>query len=388
MAATETVEQAPDRGKYRRLARCTNRRYLGTHESSRRVMTVAGGTFRCCPGCAMRYGWVVADYVRDGLEALPAGTWVAFLTLTEGSIPRSVETHAESCSRFLGDLWRFLQKTNGGLAKDAQPLPYIGVREWQARGAVHTHLLIAGWSRVDFEDLRALVVKHGFGARFNVKTYRVAGDGSAGDVKHLSAYMAKTFGTYLTKSARALELWKHVVDNLPPGYRLVVHSKSWRPNETLLSYGVRRKSESIARRVELSPVSSALRDMRARIDEKETAIRAVLQATGVPITDGQNVWYDEPNDANLALVLGISPTATYVDAGKLPTLLDLADRAQTKLRHTGIEQMELSPYVPYSPGVCRGTRLRIVAELGPCPSLTHTRCGCPLASKDPPPLEE
>lgn len=313
----------------------------------------------------MRYGWVVADYVRDGLEAVPAGTWVAFLTLTEPAVFRSVEDHAVACGRFLGDLWRLQAKERGEKVREARTLPYVGVREWQRRGAVHTHLLIAGWSKMAMADLRALAEKHGFG-RTNVKAYRVEDGGSAGDVAKLSAYFAKTFGTYLTKSSRSEQLWREVCDRLPPGYRLVIHSKSWVPEQTLLTYGVRRRQESLARRIQASPVSSALAGMKAQRETLEAAERAVVQVTGVPVFSGDAVWYDEPNGATVHLRIATRPS--HSDRETLPLLQDLTPGSGRILR-SRTEQLELAPPTKTGPpAICRGTRLRIESELGPCPS--------------------
>ncbi len=210
----------------------------------------------------MRDGWVVADYVRLGLEALPPGTRVAFLTLTEGADFRSPEEHARSHSRFMVDLLRMLDAAAASRKEplSGRPRPYLSVREFQKRGAMHTHTLLAGWTRLEIEDLRALVQSHGFGRIFNVKTY-VVGSGEQ-HVRDLAAYCAKTFGGYLSKSGRDGAEWARVVETLPKGLRLVLHSSTWANGQTLEALRNARKPQS----QRTGPLAEALQAISLRVD--------------------------------------------------------------------------------------------------------------------------
>lgn len=174
----------------------------------------------------MREGWVLQDYIRAGLERLHTGTVVGMLTLTEPSTPRTFGEHSEAYGRFMRDL-RVLQ----GCTK----LTYLGVREFQKRGAVHTHTVLPGWRFVPIETLRALAVAHGFGARINITTKTVTAAGGAEGVTNLAAYLSKGLGTYLRKNAEASEAeYARAVELLPVGARLVVHSQDWAGGLTLL----------------------------------------------------------------------------------------------------------------------------------------------------------
>ena len=51
-------------------------------------------------------------------------------------------------------------------------LEYGRVLELQARGLLHVHALLLGWDFADFERVRLLCVRHGFGQRFEVRQVR------------------------------------------------------------------------------------------------------------------------------------------------------------------------------------------------------------------------
>ena len=68
-------------------------------------------------------------------------------------------------------------------------LEYGRVLELQARGLLHVHALLLGWDFADFERVRLLCVRHGFGPRFEVRPVRSA--------EGLGRYIAST---YLVKS--------------------------------------------------------------------------------------------------------------------------------------------------------------------------------------------
>lgn len=221
MDAGKSVSAPSGRSKWRALSSCTNRR-VAVFDVDRVhgpiTVRVAGRTFACCQGCATRQGWAVRELIRRGLEDLPVGAWVGFLTVTEGAEPRDLAEHGKAVSRFLGDLFRVL----GG--KRA----YIGVRELQKRDAWHTHLLIAHWSRVEWDAIRRLLVKHGLGHVFYLKAFQVRPEGVGG----LSRYLSKSFGAYFTKSSSDAETWGRVCKNLPRHGQLCVSSRSWAGGQT------------------------------------------------------------------------------------------------------------------------------------------------------------
>lgn len=178
----------------------------------------------------MREGWVVAEFIRRGLLALPEGTWVGFLTVTEPSVYRTVDQHAESMSRFLEDLWKLLDEVGGVRAR-----PYVAVREFQQRGAVHTHSLVANWPYVDPKRVQSLAWKHGLGAISLRGTFRIGGpsgkrDGKGQEIRNVAAYLAKTFGSYLSKSSGDHSRYCLL---MPKGYRQVHHSRDWADGLTL-----------------------------------------------------------------------------------------------------------------------------------------------------------
>lgn len=199
--------------------RCTNkRRRRGTRGTDLIGQFVAGNTFRCCPGCAHRDSWSVREYIEQGLQAVADGTWVWFLTITEPSEFRSVQAHAESVSAFLEQLWAWIG-----------PKPYCWVREFQKRGAVHTHCLVVGAPRVEIQSLQLLARLHGLGAislrgtfQSGSGVYKV--DGQYRKITSPSAYLSKTFGRYLSKSAND---WRHYCDLMPKGYRQLGHGGGW-----------------------------------------------------------------------------------------------------------------------------------------------------------------
>lgn len=219
--------------------RCTNRRRLrllgtfdrGVHAvvGSRRLVqggavgmsevTVAGGTFRCCPGCARREAAVVQRFIERGLSSLPVGTHVAFLTITEPSKFRSVQEHAEAVSAFLEDIWNMFRGVR----------PYTAVREFQERGAIHTHALIVDWQWVHIPKLQRMANRRGLGAISLRGSFRVGAEvqevnGKPQRINNLGAYMAKTFGNYMSKS---IDKWQQYVDLMPKGYRQLHHGGGW-----------------------------------------------------------------------------------------------------------------------------------------------------------------
>lgn len=147
--------------------------------------------------------------------ALAEGLPLVLFTVTEP--PQAREFRASSAA--LTQLMKRLQARGGG------ELRWIGVAEWQGRGAVHWHVVVAGsvygraWTsprgrvyaghpaekrgwRVRKEaDLRPIVERYGFGKVFNVHALGVGEEDPAQDV---ARYLSK----YLTKSADMARLPK------------------------------------------------------------------------------------------------------------------------------------------------------------------------------------
>ena len=188
----------------------------------------------------MRQAWATQALIRQGLNEARPGSYTWFLTVGEGADPREFADHSEAVGRFLEDLWVLFARVRK-LKRKADKRPYIGVREVQMkrlreRGEVawHTHLLVLDCPKVDFEQVRRLLVRHGLGARFNVKTFFVGGPTSASDsTGDLARYLSKSLGGYLTKSCGSEENWGDVIRLLPKGKRLVVSSRSWASGLTL-----------------------------------------------------------------------------------------------------------------------------------------------------------
>jgi hypothetical protein len=246
-AATVSIKHAPQ-------GRCTNRRRVGV-SSSGRVLTVAGGRFRCCSGCAVRYGWSVSDFIQRGCQQSEAGSYLAMLTLTEPAKHRGWAGHTESVRLFLPALWDLLGREtcprchgDGEKAKrlgcgrhTPVTLPYVLVRELQGRGAWHSHIALRNWRKVDLEKVRALAMRYGLGQSFRIDARRVSDDRGG---QPMAAYMAKSFGSYLSKTSRSAEHRQAVLDAMPGNGRLVASSRDWIPGETLLSVAADRVKTS------------------------------------------------------------------------------------------------------------------------------------------------
>jgi hypothetical protein len=101
--------------------------------------------------------------------------------------------------------------------------------------AWHTHLLIRRWPRMNLEEIRGILVRHGLGERFNVKVRQVPKAGL--DATGFAAYMTKTLGAYLTKGAKGEWAWAQSMEHLPSGSQLVTSSRSWAPGLTVLACG-------------------------------------------------------------------------------------------------------------------------------------------------------
>ncbi len=172
-----------------------------------------------------------------GLETPRVGSYVAFLSITEGSQPRGAREHFAAVSRFLEDVMRL----QGGLR------PYVGVREvqesrqeWSGVAVWHSHVVMLDWRRIDLADLRALAARHGLG-RVNVRAKRI--EDPTRDGYGVARYMAKTLGAYMTKSSGSDGSWANAMAHLPRGSRLVFSSTSWAEGVTLAQVERRRLAE-------------------------------------------------------------------------------------------------------------------------------------------------
>jgi hypothetical protein len=191
-----------------------------------------------CSGCALLKSRDAQRLATLGIaQAVGDGSSLVLLTVTEPSLPRSFK----ASSKALTLLMKRLQARAGG------GLRWMAVAEWQRRGAVHWHVVIAGLvyttlvrskggrvlpghsgdaagHRVRKEaDLRPLVERYGFGPMFEVHAVGVRPEDSAAEV---ASYLAK----YLTKSED--------MARLPKGAQPVRSSRGrnqWAPGYTLTS---------------------------------------------------------------------------------------------------------------------------------------------------------
>lgn len=191
-----------------------------------------------CEGCGFLKAKDATRLARLGItDALAAGLPLVFLTLTEPAVARPFG----ASSKALTSLMKRLQARTGG------ELRWMAVAEWQTRGAVHWHVVVAGlvytspWTsekgriypghsreqvghRVRKEaDLRPIVERYGFGAVFNIHAVGVAPDDTA---EEIASYLSK----YLTKGGD--------MARLPKGSQPVRTSRcgnQWSPGNTLTS---------------------------------------------------------------------------------------------------------------------------------------------------------
>lgn len=198
-----------------------------------------------CEGCAFLKAKDARRLAALGIEAaLTEGLPLVLLTVTEPSEARAFGPS----SMALTQLMKRLQARHGN------GLRWLAVVEWQARGAVHWHVVIAGlvyrhaWTspkgrtypghptgqpgqRVRKErDLRPIVERYGFGVMFNVHAVAVGGEGTAEEV---AGYLSK----YLTKGEDMAQL--------PRGAQPVRSSRGrnqWAPGHTLTSIRDERRA--------------------------------------------------------------------------------------------------------------------------------------------------
>lgn len=114
-------------------------------------------------------------------------------------------TSTERFSAFLEELRRtFVGKT----------IDYWKVTEYQRRGLIHFHGIIAGLAWVDLDWLKRLAVKHGFGPRLEFHA-------PTGGLKRLCGYYTK----YVLKNATT-----EVPEHAPLRLHVVTSSHGWAPD--------------------------------------------------------------------------------------------------------------------------------------------------------------
>jgi hypothetical protein len=233
--------------------------YRPRASGARELLVVAGvgdPPVRCwswrCEGCAFLKAKDARRLAAIGIAAaLDAGLPLVLLTVTE---PSEARTFGAS-SRSLTQLMKRLQ------ARYGNGLRWLAVVEWQTRGAVHWHIVIAGivygrgWTspkgrmfpghppeqagpRVRKErDLRPIVERYGFGAVFNVHAVGVRAEDTAEEVaSYLSKYLAK--GEDMAR--------------LPKGAQPVRSSRGrneWAPGHTLTSIRDERRAAARDREI-------------------------------------------------------------------------------------------------------------------------------------------
>lgn len=214
-------------------------------------MGLAPHPVRCwswrCAGCAFLKAKDARELARLGIaQALSEVRPVVLLTVTEPATPRDFKASSTALTR----LMKRLQARAGGA------LRWMAVAEWQARGAVHWHVVVAGlvytqvWRsprgklypghsrrqrghRVRKEaDLRPLVERCGFGPVFNI---HAVGVDRADTAEEVASYLGK----YLTK--------EEDLARLPTGAQPVRTSRGrtqWAPGHTLTSLRDDRRAEA------------------------------------------------------------------------------------------------------------------------------------------------
>jgi hypothetical protein len=198
-----------------------------------------------CEGCAFLKAKDARRLASLGIAgALVDELPLVLLTVTEPPEARSFG----ASSRALTVLMKRLQSRYGG------DLRWLAVVEWQARGAVHWHIVIAGLvyrhaytsprgrvfpghpreqtgPRVRKErDLRPIVERYGFGAVFNIHAVGVRPEDTAEDV---AAYVSK----YLTKGEDMARLPKRAQP-----VRASRGENQWAPGHTLTSIRDERRA--------------------------------------------------------------------------------------------------------------------------------------------------
>lgn len=202
-----------------------------------------------CSGCGFLKAQDARRLVALGIErAFADGLSLVLLTVTEPSVAREFR----ESSAALTQLMKRLQARFGG------GLRWLAVVEWQTRGAVHWHVVIAGlaYGRVWVSptgrrfpghppdrpgvrvrkdgDLRPLVERYGFGPVFNVHALGVLERDAAGEV---ASYLAK----YLTKSDDMARLPKRAQP-----VRCSRGRTAWMPGVTLTSLRHERRDAYLA----------------------------------------------------------------------------------------------------------------------------------------------
>lgn len=142
-------------------------------------------SFFQCPRCALVYRRDWSEIIRDGVEGLSSPHRLVLLTLTAPSFGRVHRTNGQRCgcgvvhgvearmlrgvpvnpleydyvgllgfNRDIGVLWRY---TLTYLRRVLPSFDYVVVKEWQARGALHLHVLLRLPPGVVMSELSAAV---------------------------------------------------------------------------------------------------------------------------------------------------------------------------------------------------------------------------------------
>jgi hypothetical protein len=218
------------------------RPFTGARVVLRTLPPVPEDEVRCwswrCPGCAFLKAKDAQRLAKLGIEhAQREQLPLVFLTLTEPTLAREFKDSSKALTLLIKRLQEWCSGT----------LRWIAVCEWQQRGAVHWHLVIAGMVYRQTgrsgegrtfpghprgqdghvfrkeADLRPLVERYGFGRVFNVHAVGVRADDTASEV---ASYLSK----YLTKGED--------MARLPKGVQPVRTSRGrsqWAPGYTLTS---------------------------------------------------------------------------------------------------------------------------------------------------------
>ena len=139
---------------------------------------------RRCSSAWCRRAWsdLHAGRMAYGVQHSPRRAF--FGTFTAPAIVDDVAAWNLSAPSRFAALVRDIRRTFG-----MGDLEYGRVLELQLRGLLHVHALLLGWDFCDFERVRLLCIRHGFGPRFEVRPVRSA-DGLGRYIA--SAYLAKS----------------------------------------------------------------------------------------------------------------------------------------------------------------------------------------------------
>lgn len=161
---------------------------------------------RRCPSSWCRAEWSRRAAARIAYGIKQSARQAFFVTATAPGVVEDMPAWNASCPGRFAALVRDIRRTFG-----MDELEYDRVLELQARGVLHVHAAVVGWDFCDFERVRLLCVRHGFGPRFEVRPVRSA--------EGLGRYIASA---YLAKSH----------EDLGGSFRVVQASRGWPRDRT------------------------------------------------------------------------------------------------------------------------------------------------------------